>query len=121
MSRRRKHNLKAEPVGFVDPTPSPSTRFEQNRHLSTVVAALVVLTLLSNPANAQEAPATAPPVPAAAPLELRLTLPPRPGSPGSQHWLEPGSESAVRDEPHHPRPRRSRRGRRGADAGISLH
>lgn len=30
MSRRRKHNLKAEPVGFVDPTPSPSTRFEQN-------------------------------------------------------------------------------------------
>ena len=29
MTRRRKHNFKAEPVGSVDPTPSPSTRFEQ--------------------------------------------------------------------------------------------
>lgn len=27
--RRRKHKLKAEPMGFVDPTPTPSTRFEQ--------------------------------------------------------------------------------------------
>lgn len=29
VTRRRKHNLKAEPVGFADTTPSPSTRFEQ--------------------------------------------------------------------------------------------
>lgn len=58
-----------------------------NSHLSTVVAALVVLTLLSTPANAQEAPATAPPVPAAAPLELRLTLPPAPAAPaGNGGW-----------------------------------
>lgn len=28
--KKFKHRLKAEPVGFVDPTPSPSTRFEQS-------------------------------------------------------------------------------------------
>lgn len=34
-AKGRRHNLKVEPVGFVDPTPTPSTRFEPTRFEQT--------------------------------------------------------------------------------------